>query len=986
MTYLPRILALLVATSAVVLGPAGPDVQPQLVAEHITPAGSSTCLNVPVSSAIVHPTSCWVTGSTSIVVAGTAARHPQDGEVILVTEQMRRGITLPGAGALHINSIQNGLACIQATSGRTTGIDITTGQTTASCEKPTTPAPHPTSGNVSRTTPLAPTTALAPSSAPTPSSSFYVYGSYVNVCGLAATNGCPIYNDGANEVVPTTGGISVIDFGAPCFEPSTLAWGTQLFNSQSCTPDSTLVTLAQAWLRGYQTNPNRTTSPQYILAAGTSNSLTAAVPGNALTHAQMSEHGQAWFGSVVSPIATVAAGLGTPVTIWSGNDIEESSDGNWYDAPTTGPWVDGYAAASGATKPCVSTRPAMMVDFGDYVPNMPGWSAGGVYHVSWGAAPACPMPEIYYTANATEWNSLNNYAKSIGLAGMQFTAVMSENGASSSLSAAGSWNALQNATGQAAPYLTVIGSSGAGSGEVPDPPTSVTAVPGAASATVAWSPPAWDGGSKVTGYTVTAYAGITAAQTVVLSGWPVPETAVVHGLTNGTAYTFMVSARNAVGTGPQSLASAAVTPNELLPYTTASTSHYQLTGNDGAAWVDLDSTALSLSVTPSVSGQASISASADLFTGTAGINQDLGIDVNGTIAAWKESGGAAAFAPTAATVDVVIPVTAGTPYTVKLRWKTNKSAPGKTIYVGAGPVGSQYSPTRLTLRLVPTAANLKSGVTTGLPALANSDGSTWKDVDPSLALTYQAPATGTVMVTGNADLYTSKAGYNQDIGIAVNGTIVAWKESGGMAAAYSPNAAEVQAAISVTSGVQYPIALRWKTNRNAPGVTIRAGAGPIGGQYSPTRLTVRFVPSGVTVASAAKAYSLTGSDGATWSAIDAVNLTLPASGNCLAALSANADPWTVTAGYNQDLAISVSPLDALVYPGGIAAWKENGGAAGYSPNAAYIQSIVALQPGRSYTVTLLWKSNKSAPGVTIKLGAGSTQISPTTLTAEVSCF
>ena len=81
----------------------------------------------------------------------------------------------------------------------------------------------------------------APAGAPSNTSSFYVFGSFVDACGLTATTECPLYVDGARETVPSTGGLTILDFGAPCFEPATLAWGTQLFNSQSCTPDSTLV-------------------------------------------------------------------------------------------------------------------------------------------------------------------------------------------------------------------------------------------------------------------------------------------------------------------------------------------------------------------------------------------------------------------------------------------------------------------------------------------------------------------------------------------------------------------------------------------------------------------------------------------------------------------------------------------------------------------------------------------------------------------------
>ena len=119
---------------------------------------------------------------------------------------------------------------------------------------------------------------------PPATSSFYVYGSFIDVCGGAATAECPLYEDGAAEAVSPAGGMTILDLGAPCFEPATLAWGAQLFDSQSCTPDILLVILAEAWIRGYEANPNRSTSTSYVLVAGTSNSLTAAVPGNAARH------------------------------------------------------------------------------------------------------------------------------------------------------------------------------------------------------------------------------------------------------------------------------------------------------------------------------------------------------------------------------------------------------------------------------------------------------------------------------------------------------------------------------------------------------------------------------------------------------------------------------------------------------------------------------------------------------------------------------
>src|SRR5260370_28134474 len=44
-------------------------------------------------------------------------------------------------------------------------------------------------------------------------------------------------------------------------------------------------------------------------------------------------------------------------------------------------------------------------------------------------------------------------------------------------------------------------------------------------------------------------------------------------------------------------------------------------------------------------------------------------------------------------------MTAGVTYAVKLVWKANKVASGASIYAGAGPIGSKYSPTRLTPQL-----------------------------------------------------------------------------------------------------------------------------------------------------------------------------------------------------------------------------------------------------------------------------------------------
>jgi len=90
---------------------------------------------------------------------------------------------------------------------------------------------------------------------------------------------------------------------------------------------------------------------------------------------------------------------------------------------------------------------------------------------------------------------------------------------------------------------------------VPGAPTAASATRGNAQATVSWTAPVVDGGSAVTGYTVTSSPGsLTCTSTAPTT------TCNVTGLTNGTPYTFTVVATNAVGNSTASSATNAVTP------------------------------------------------------------------------------------------------------------------------------------------------------------------------------------------------------------------------------------------------------------------------------------------------------------------------------------------------------------------------------------------------------------------------------------------
>ncbi|MBO0879518.1 MAG: DUF4082 domain-containing protein, partial [Mycobacterium sp.] len=87
----------------------------------------------------------------------------------------------------------------------------------------------------------------------------------------------------------------------------------------------------------------------------------------------------------------------------------------------------------------------------------------------------------------------------------------------------------------------------------------VNATAGYSSADVSWSAPA--SGGTATTYTITPYTGSTAQTPTTVTGNPAPTTGVVSGLTDGTSYTFTVTASNPAGSGPASAPSNAVTPS-----------------------------------------------------------------------------------------------------------------------------------------------------------------------------------------------------------------------------------------------------------------------------------------------------------------------------------------------------------------------------------------------------------------------------------------
>jgi hypothetical protein len=102
----------------------------------------------------------------------------------------------------------------------------------------------------------------------------------------------------------------------------------------------------------------------------------------------------------------------------------------------------------------------------------------------------------------------------------------------------------------AGPVVTPLG--------VPGPPTLDYVAVANSYALVTWDASGDDGGTPVTGFVIRTYRGSSLVKAQSASAWA--RHAAVTGLTNGTKYTFNVSARNAVGTGEASARSFEVLP------------------------------------------------------------------------------------------------------------------------------------------------------------------------------------------------------------------------------------------------------------------------------------------------------------------------------------------------------------------------------------------------------------------------------------------
>ena len=131
-------------------------------------------------------------------------------------------------------------------------------------------------------------------------------------------------------------------------------------------------------------------------------------------------------------------------------------------------------------------------------------------------------------------------------------------------------------------FFAAAASSGSGPG-APGVVTNVAGTTGVGEISVTWSAPISNGGSALTDYTVQYSSDSGGTWTTFADGVSTATSTTVTGLSAGTSYTFRVLAKNAIGDGPYSAASAAfsaaTTPD--APTTVVAT---QGVGQMGVTW------------------------------------------------------------------------------------------------------------------------------------------------------------------------------------------------------------------------------------------------------------------------------------------------------------------------------------------------------------------------------------------------------------------
>lgn len=321
--------------------------------------------------------------------------------------------------------------------------------------------------------------------------------------------------------------------------------------------------------------------------------------------------------------------------------------------------------------------------------------------------------------------------------------------------------------------------------------TNVVAMMGDARAFVAWDP-ADGNGAAVTRYTVKASPGNI---TTSVEGTPPPTKATVQGLTNGTAYTFTVSATNEVSTGTASGASQPITPQAAFTPSTQHTpvangaQHSLVINSDGTvfAWGMNTYGQLGNGTTQDSGAGLEVPGLTGVVSVAAGDRHSLALRSDGTVWAWGDNGqrqlGVPSNTSPTSTSPVQVPgltgvmsIAAGAEHSMAVRSDGTVWSWGAN---GSGQLGT--TPTEPSVQEVPGVRGVNKVVGAGTYSMAlAADGSVWAWGDNSSGQTGgSSPSSVTpAPIPGLSGIRSLAAGRFHAMAVASDGSLWAWGSNG----------------------------------------------------------------------------------------------------------------------------------------------------------------------------------------------------------------
>lgn len=231
----------------------------------------------------------------------------------------------------------------------------------------------------------------------------------------------------------------VLNFGQGWFDDGTALSrpGAGLFSPYwHFVPINTIETAVKSYIQGYWVCSAEDQVSQVIVAVGTNNygGYGTYSPYPDTRRQAAYAHGKAWAQMVVRLWQWVqASGYASQVSVAGAIDIEWGLPATGWNTPyVTYGWVQGFNDYDqgqvvyynfGACAGCPTTANPSWV----YASANP-WTQFDIWYVSWGAAPAWPLPEIYLSngVNARQWWAVSLYAALYQGGRMDFAGVMTQ--------------------------------------------------------------------------------------------------------------------------------------------------------------------------------------------------------------------------------------------------------------------------------------------------------------------------------------------------------------------------------------------------------------------------------------------------------------------------------------------------------------------------------------------------------------------------------